>query len=268
MKTTKISDQNFQNKLEKNKQRLDSETYENSIKDINLDQTNGNTKERTYKKSIDIFPKKMSIEEPEEIEYKKRKYTLETNLIPKNFVPQIKPIKMYNFPSKLRLNNKGFKDLKRNKKNKVLMNAKKYFISCPNLDDEESDKNMSSKEIYGYKKKFSDNITDEIFTGNNNENIKNLRKDLQKIKNKNIPKILSKNNAVLKNKYDKDLDLGNSTDSDLYDYDELNNYSFNEKKEDNEIGKIIEQEKNNKRNRFNSWSILDILEKKYKLDDI
>ena len=84
-----------------------------------------------------------------------------------------------------------------------------------------------------------------------------------------ITKILkSKNNAVLKHKYDKDLDLGNSTDSDLYDYDELNNYSFNEKKEDNEIGKIIEQEKNNKRNRFNSWSILDILEKKYKLDDI
>lgn len=257
-----------QNNQKKDKQRFDSETYENSKKDIYLEQTNDKMKEKIYKKSIDFFPKKMSIEEPDEKEYKQRKYTLEKKVQIKNFVPQIKPIKIYMIPSKLRLNKKGFKDLKRNQNNKVLLNAKKYYISCPNLEEEESEKNNSSKEINKLCGKFSGNIINEIHNDNKNGDIKVIRKEFQNIKKKNIPKIKSKKNTIFQNKYDKDLNLGRSSDSDLYDIDELSNYSFEENKEDKRDENYdLEEKKNKGRNRFYSWSILDVLQKKYKLED-
>lgn len=266
MKATNKKEQLFENKTQQHKQGFDSETYESSKKDVDLGQKEENMKDNTYKKSIDFFPKKLNIEQPDENEYRQRKYTLQSNIKIKDFVPQIKPLKINIIPSKLRLNKKGFKDLKRNKNNKILLNTKKYFISCPNLEDEESDKNNSSKEIYNFCRKSSVDICNDILYEDKKENIENTRKNFQKIK-KNIPKVLSKNNTVLKHKYDKDLNLGNSSESDLYDIDELNNYSFNENLEEEKNEKKEEQELNNKgRNRFNSWSILDVLQKKYKLE--
>ena len=268
MKESNKNDQIIQNNQKKDKKRFDSETFESSKKDVYLEQKNDKMDEKIYKKSIDFFPKKMSIEELDEKEYKQRKYTLEKNTKIKNFVPQIKPIKIYMIPSKLRLNKKGFKDLKRNQNNKILLNAKKYYISCPNLEDEESEKNNSSKEINNFGGKYSGNIINEMDNDNKNGNIKIIRKEFQNIKKKNIPKINSKKNAIFQNKYDKDLYLGHSSDSDLYDIDELNNYSFTENKEEKRDKNYALEEKIIKgRNRFNSWSILDVLQKKNKLDN-
>lgn len=268
MKAFNQIEQQTQNKTTSANQRFDSETYESSVKEINSISENNN-KEKLYKNSIDFFPKKMNIEEPEEKEYKRRKYTLEKNLKIKGFVPQLKPIKMYMIPSKFRLNKKGFKDLKRNQNNKILLDAKKYFISCPNLEEEESDQNNSTKEMYTFYGKLSDNIIDQYPPDiNKHENINNTRTNLKKIKNENIPKVYSKN-VVSKNKYIRDLNAEISSESDLYDFDDLNNYTLVENKEGTKINKKnSNEETNNKgRNRFYSWSILDVLQKKYKLGD-
>ena len=232
----------------KNIQRLDSETYESSIKEKHPD--------KQFKNSIDIFPKGMDIEEPDDSGYKKRKTTLEYNLKEiKSFVPRIKPIKMYIIPSKLRLNR--FKDLKLNKNNKT----------CPNLDDEEeeSDNNNSNKEIYYFCGKLKDKNINEYFC-KNEEDINIIRNRLKKIKNGNVSKKYSKKAIV---KYDEEFNLGESSGSDLYDIDELNNYSLAENnKEKTKDQTNYNKEKTNKgRNRLNSWSILDVLQKKFQLDD-
>ena len=204
------------------------------------------------KKSFDHFPKNMEIEDPNSTIIK-RKYTMEVenSASIKNFVPRLKPIEIHIIPSKLRLNKKGFKDLKRNKDNKILLNINKYYISCP--EDEESDKNFSSKELSPFSSKKNENIS--------TEKIKFTRKVLEQTKNENnMHKVNSINSFLRKNKYESELNLGYSSGSNLYEIDELDNDSLAENKEEVESN-------NNHRNRFNSWSILDILQKKYKLED-
>ena len=205
------------------------------------------------KKSFGHFPKNMEIEEPNSITKINRKLTMEVeeNSSIKNFVPRLKPIEIDIFPSKLRLNKKGFKDLKRNKDNKILLNINKYYISCP--EDEESDKNYSSKELSPFSNKKNENIS--------TEKIKFTRKVLEQTKNENnMHKVNSINSFSKKNKYESELNLGYSSGSNLYEIDELDNDSLAENKEEVESN-------NNHRNRFNSWSILDILQKKYKFED-
>lgn len=204
------------------------------------------------KKSFDHFPKNMDIEDPNSTNIK-RKYTMEVENSSsiKNFVPRLKPIEIHIVPSKLRLNKKGFKDLKRNKDNKILLNINKYYISCP--EDEESDKNFSSKEVSPLSNK-----KNEIISA---EKIKFTRKVLEQTKNENnMHKVNSINSFLRKNKYESELNLGYSSGSNLYEIDELDNDSLVENKEEVESN-------TNHRNRFNSWSILDVLQKKYKLED-
>lgn len=204
------------------------------------------------KKSFVHFPKNMDIEDPNSANIK-RKYTMEVENSSsiKNFVPRLKPIEIHIVPSKLRLNKKGFKDLKRNKDNKILLNINKYYISCP--EDEESDKNFSSKEVSPFSNKKNENIS--------TEKIKFTRKVLEQTKNENnMHKVNSINSFLRKNKYESELNLGYSSGSNLYEIDELDNDSLVENKEEVESN-------NNHRNRFNSWSILDVLQKKYKLED-
>jgi hypothetical protein len=214
--------------------------------------------EKQYKKSIEFFPKKMYIEELNESEEVQRKYTIENKLEIKDFVPKLKPIEIHLIPSKLRLNKKGIKDYKRNKNNKILLNSKKYFISCPNSEDEESENYSSSKEII---KELC--IKDDL----NDSDINLTRRNLQKTKNKNMPKVHSKNEVVSKGKYENELNLDNSSDSDLYDIDEIDNYSLLEYNDKEENKKENEEKNNNYRNRANSFSILDILRKKSQLDN-
>ena len=257
MQRTNQIEQITPNKSQLNKQYFDSETNESSKIDINSSQTS--TNEKQYKKSIEFFPKKIYIEELNESEEVQRKYTIESKLEIKDFVPKLKPIEIHLVPSKLRLNKKGIKDYKRNKNNKILLNSKKYFISCPNSEDEDSENYSSSKEIIKelYNK-------DEM----NDSDINLTRRILQKTKNKNMPKVHSKNEVVSKGKYENELNLDNSSDySDLYDIDEIDNYSLLEY-DDKEENKKENKEKNNKyRDRFNSVSILEILRKKSKLDN-
>ena len=82
-----------------------------------------------------------------------------------------------------------------------------------------------------------------------------------------MPKVHSKNEVVSKGKYENELNLDNSSDSDLYDIDEIDNYCLLEY-DGKEENKKENKEKNNKyRDRFNSVSILEILRKKSKLDN-
>ena len=256
MQRTSQKEQITPNKSQLNKQYFDSETNESSKKDINLSQNSSN--EKQFKKSIEFFPKKMYIEELNESEEVQRKYTIENKLEIKDFVPKLKPIEIHLIPSKLRLNKKGIKDFKRNKNNKILLNSKKYFISCPNSEDEESENYSSSKEII---KELC--IKDDL----NDSDINLTRRNLQKTKNKNMPKVHSKNEVVSKGKYENELNLDNSSDSDLYDIDEIDNYSLLEYNDKEENKKENEEKNNNYRNRANSFSILDILRKKSQLDN-
>lgn len=259
MQRTNQKEQITLNKNKLNKQYFDSETNESSKKDINLSQTSSN--EKQFKKSIEFFPKKIYIEELNESEEVQRKYTIENKLEIKDFVPKLKPIEIHLIPSKLRLNKKGIKDYKRNKNNKILLNSKKYFISCPNSEDEESENYSSSKEII---KELC--IKDDL----NDSDINLTRRNLQKTKNKNMPKVHSKNEVVSKGKYENELNLDNSSDSDLYDIDEIDNYcllEYDGKEENKKEKKENEEENNNYRDRANSVSILEILRKKSKLDN-
>ena len=62
--------------------------------------------------------------------------------------------------------------------------------------------------------------------------------------------------------------MGYSSESDFYDIDESLNNSINENEEIKfEINVDNNNEINKKRDRYNSWSILEILQKKNKLDE-
>lgn len=267
----KIEKQISPNKPQLNKHRFDSETYDSSKKDIDISET-----DKIQKKSIDFFPKKMNIEKIDNPLDVHRKFTVEKKLMIKDFVPQLRPIEIHVIPSKLRLNKKGFKDLKRNKNNKILLNSNKYYISCPNSDEEgDSDQYDSSKENHiSVNEIKNDNISNSIFTFEDEKkiDIKETRKTLQKTKFKieNIPKVQSKNNFAIKSQFNKDLNLGISSDSDLYDIDEIDNYSLKEyedKDTDENKRKTNINENNIKRNRTHSFTILEMLQKRFKLEE-
>ena len=86
---------------------------------------------------------------------------------------------------------------------------------------------------------------------------------MQQTKNKNILKVNSINNFVSKKKYEKELNLGDFSDSDLFEIYELDDYYISDKKEEIES----EEEKCKHRNRINSFSILEVLQKNYKIED-
>ncbi len=237
-----------------------------------------------FKRSLGFFPKKnLYMEDIDTNIYdKKRKYSMEEKLvIKKDFVPQLRPIEIHLVPSKLRLNKKGFKDLKRNKKNKILLDSNKYFISCPNLEDEEDeddnynedkDKNTfeSSNDIISLNiNKSKNNKISNINENKQSWDIKEIRKFLQKIKQQNIQKIYSKK-VINKDNYEKSFNLGNSSESDLDDFDEIDDYSLleYEKKEENKNENTNKKDKNKKnRNRTYSVSILEMLQKKFEIED-
>ena len=187
---------------------------------------------------------------------------MEEHLIIKDFVPQLKPIEIHLVPSKLRLNKKGFRDLKCNKDNKILLMSNNYFISCPN-SEEESDNCLSSKNASPLNKK---------------ENIKKTRKILQKMKSGSLLKVMSRNliesNCKL---YKNDLNLEFDSEKDsidlddnllLYDDNDFINYkmtSFEGENNQNENKK--EDEHFVRNNRINSCSILDVLKNRLSIDE-
>ena len=262
------------NKLELNKKQFDSETCASSKKDSELFHINEFSNEMEQKKSIDFFPKKMNIEELDNSSNIYRKYTVETQLMIKDFVPQLRPIKTHIVPPKLRLNRKGIKDLKCNKNNKILQNSHQYYISCPNSEDEDTDKNNSSKEQMICTNKINKVLffDEKIKDLSGSVNIDEIRKDLKKIKNKKMNKNCSKKDLKIKGKYSKDLNLDNSDESDLYNYDEIDNYSLleydkKEYKKEYKIEQLNNDEKIIKKYRTRSYSILEMLQKKNEKGD-
>ena len=200
-----------------------------------------------HKKSIDILPKKYIVETPFEIN--QRKYNMEKKLI-EEFVPLLRPIKPFIVPSKLRLNKKSFKDMKKNKQNKILIENKKYFISCPSTDEEEDSEEFNSSE-------------DNIYLSHEKEqNLNKMRKNMENLKKINIPKI--KSNHEVTNRKNNDY-YGFSSESDLDSIDEYGDYSeikFNTKncmrEGENECKEV---------KRTNSFSILEILQKNSRKDN-
>ena len=234
----------------------DSETFENSLKyktDNSIVEFN-----KKFKKSVDFLSKKIYLEEPEleEKTTSNRKYSMEQHLVIKDFVPQLKPIEIHIVPSKLRLNKKGFRDLKCNKDN--------YFISCPN-SEEESDMSSSSEKYSPMGK---------------NADIKKTRKILQKMKSGSLPKVFSRNLIESNCKIFKDdmnfeidfekedsFDLDDNVllfdDSELFNNNitsfDMDNHNNNDKKENDEH--------EFKNNRINSCSILDVLKNRLSFDE-
>lgn len=200
----------------------------------------------TSKKSLNSIHCKTFLEESE-MTKPSRKLTLETPININNLVPHPKALEIKFVPSKLRLNTKGFKDLKCNQKNKILLDTNNYYISCPNSEDTES-----SEEFYCFKQV---------------SGMKKMRKKMTNIKN-NLPKILSKNIVSnCGNKMDIEEDKGYN-DEDLYSGEELNNddyvlASFETDKCGNFVNKKSESGQDdfsNGKSRLNSCSILQILE--------
>ena len=263
----------------------DSETYESSQKcktDYSEKKSSFDILTKNFKKSLGFFSKNKLYMEDIDSNINtnlKRKYSLEEKLLlKKDFVPQLKPIEIHLVPSKLRLNKKGFKDLKCNKDNKILLMSNNYFISCPNSEEEEEEE--SDIEFSPQKK-------------NKNEDIKSTRKNLHKMKSGSLPKVLSRNlletNLKLKEemKFDYDSDKEDSidfkdnfnyVDNDkyfLYDENDFTNYRINEKEEDKKEEDKKEEDKNVNKgshssvrtNRINSCSILDVLRNRFSFDD-
>ena len=231
-----------------------------------------------FKKSLGFLPKKnLYMEDIDTNIYeKKRKYSMEEKLvIKKDFVPQLRPIEIHLVPSKLRLNKKGFKDLKCNKDNKILLMSNNYFISCPNSEEEEEEE---SELDFSPQKK------------SKNENIKDTRKNLHKMKSGSLPKVLSRNliepscnifKEEMKFDYDeseKENSFDSKEDEDYINNDNLLLYDDNDfiqyKIEDNnneedkkEIKESKEGKHNVRTNRINSCSILDVLKNRFSFDE-
>ena len=234
-----------------------------------------------FKRSLGFFPKKnLYMEDIDTNIYdKKRKYSMEEKLvIKKDFVPQLRPIEIHLVPSKLRLNKKGFKDLKCNKDNKILLMSNNYFISCPNSEEEEEEE---SEIDFSPKKK------------SNKENIKSTRKILHKMKSGTLPKVLSRNliepscnifKEEMKIDYESEKDSFESKEDEnyinndnllLYDDDDFIQYKKEEKddedKKEEKDDKKSKEEKDGKHNvrsnRINSCSILDVLKNRFSFDE-
>ena len=234
-----------------------------------------------FKRSLGFFPKKnLYMEDIDTNIYdKKRKYSMEEKLvIKKDFVPQLRPIEIHLVPSKLRLNKKGFKDLKCNKDNKILLMSNNYFISCPNSEEEEEEE---SEIDFSPKKK------------SNKENIKSTRKILHKMKSGTLPKVLSRNliepscnifKEEMKIDYESEKDSFESKEDEnyinndnllLYDDDDFIQYKKEEKddedKKEEKDDKDKKEEKDGKpnvrSNRINSCSILDVLKNRFSFDE-
>lgn len=188
------------------------------------------------KKSITCFPSKIFLEEPNS-NMRKRKYTLEPSLEIQNFVPHPKPLEIHFVPSKLRLNKKGFKDLKINQSNKVLIESNNYYISCPGSDNSDS----------------SDE-DDQYLNLRNKNTMKDMRKDMTKQK-KSIPKVLSKQIVNTNGIQD------SNEEGSLYSNEEDDEYVLSGMNDDiKRTMSLTDKPKESRTNRLNSCSILQILE--------
>ena len=172
----------------------------------------------------------------------------------KNFVPKLKPKKIHLVPSKLRLDEKGFKDFKMNKTDKTLILTHNYCNSCLNSEEEGSETYFSSQEIINRKKRHYIELFRKKLT---NIKIKNLARIKPKSLVKSNKKIYIKNKIFADELSDDDNSLDRKESNFLPDVQ-------------NEFDQTQLKNNDNKVNyyRFNSCTILDILKSKYSLNEI
>jgi len=172
----------------------------------------------------------------------------------KYFVPKLKPKKIHLVPSKLRLDEKGFKDFKMNKTNKTLILTHNYCNSCTNSEEEGSETYFSSQEIINRKKRHYIELFRKKLT---NIQIKNLARIKPKSLVKSNKKIYIKNKLFADELSDDDNSLERKEGNFLPDVQ-------------NEFDQTQLKNNDNKVNyyRFNSCTILDILKSKYSLNEI
>ena len=178
-----------------------------------------------------------------------------------NFAPKLRPKKIHLVPSKLRLNPNGFNSLKRNKNNQNFILSNKYFISCPNLEEEGNNNDFSSQEIFNRKKMYS---------------LKLLRKKMTKIKKQNLARIKSKTVLKYNNKiYRKNMIFEQELSDDDNSWDKKEDDYFNNlykfiPDDENEFNQVKNNNENNevKYYGFNSCSILEVLKSKCSLKGI
>ena len=214
-----------------------------------------------------------------------RKYTMEPQIIRKEFVPVLKPIVIHWVPSKLILNKNEFKNFRKNKN-------KGAPISCPCSEDENE---INEESNFSESSDISD-LSNE-YLNNDEDGLKEIRKNFMKIKSGSIHKVMTRTNikAQISNKYDyfqekvKSEDKDFSSNSILDDDNNFTNYKMKpydkvelglkpakSTKICNEIIKGYENEINDdnnkndttlkKRNRIYSMSILDTLKNRLKFE--
>lgn len=233
-----------------------------------------------------------------------RKYTIEPKIFRKEFVPVLKPIEIHLVPSKLRLNEVGFKHRKKKNFKKDLLSC----FSCPCSEEENSDRDndfdLSNSSDISELSDLSQNINKII----NENGIKGIRRQFIKLKSDSIHKVMTKN--TLKNKKAKQFDCfdkindnyedninniykeneyEDSFSSDLYeDNNNFTNYSIQPQikiKQNKSSNQIINSNRNNdnifnndnyqnnsnginkKRDRIYSFSILDTFKNKLRIDN-
>ena len=237
-----------------------------TVKKFNFPQKS-NIKNNKRKFSFDFTPKEINIKELEDEPTIKRKYTIEFNF--SRFVPKLKPKERKIIPSKLLLNKKS----ENKNKNNILLNINEKFISCPNSEkDDESEYNSSNNILLFYPSTSYTNSIENKIEDLRMPSMKIDRKKLLRTKNVNILKTHSRKNSYVIEKFEKKFNLGFLSESDSdNDDDGFDNYKFlsNEFGNKNETKKEFGNNNSNKkyRNRINSWTILNILEKKFKLDE-
>ena len=178
-----------------------------------------------------------------------------------NFAPKLRPKKIHLVPSKLRLNPNGFNGFKKNKKDQNFILSNKYFISCPNLEEEGNNNDFSSQEIFNRKKMYSLIL---------------LRKKMTKIKKQNLTRIKSKTALKYNNKiYRKNMIFEQELSDDDNSWEKKEDDYFNNlykfiPDDENEFNQVKNNNENNevKYYRFNSCSILEVLKSKYSLKGI
>lgn len=209
------------------------------------------------KKSHDFNTKRININDIDVKKIIKRKFTKENISSIQGFAPKIKPIKNQIIPSKLILN----------KNENKLLNSSKSFTYVPNSEGE--DIYNSSQESFPFyiKKNYSNNFDKNNIENYSRQNIKEIRKHLIKNKKKKIEKSSSVHYSQITQRTKSEiLNLDDSSGGSYLNEEEYDEYlslrkDFTCKKEN------IKDQSNIFINRTNSMSILELLEKKFKLDD-
>lgn len=172
-----------------------------------------------------------------------RKYSMESQIFRKEFVPVLKPIEIHLVPSKFRLNEM---EIKHNRKNKNIFSC----FSCPCSEEGseiDNDLNLSNSSDIS---DFSD-LSKNINNNNNDENgLKGIRKKFTKIKSGSIQKVMTKKN-LKKKLASKQFECFNIYDKENDNQEEEYNNIYNEKIEEDSFSSELYDDNNN----FNNYSI-------------